>query len=269
MTPAEVLSTDLADAAQALRAKDEPFAFATIVRTAGATAAKPGAKALIGADGAILQGWLGGGCTRSAVKRATLQALQTGQPQLISVTPEDALEEKGVSPGTEVDGVTFARNGCPSKGTIDVFIEPCLPMPELVIFGASPVAQALAVQAKQFHWAVVARPDSMAPSNIKQRAIIVATQGQGDLDALQEAIAAQPQSIGFVGSKRKFAALRDKLIQRGADAATLDRVKAPAGLNIGAVTPEEIALSILAELTQWRRQGITHQDSVTDTEDRL
>lgn len=269
MTPAEVLSSDLADAAQALRAKDQPFAFATIVRTAGATAAKPGAKALIGADGAILQGWLGGGCTRSAVKKATLQALQSGQPQLISVTPEDALAERGVAPGTEVEGVTFARNGCPSKGTIDVFIEPCLPMPELLIFGASPVAKALATQASQFHWAVVTQPESVAPSNRKQRAIIVATQGQGDLDALQQAIAAQPQSIGFVGSRRKFAALRDKLIKLGADPITLDRVKAPVGLDIGAVTPEEIALSILAELTQWRRRGVAHQDAGTETEDRL
>ena len=76
-------------AAQQLRDKDEPFAFATIVRTAGSTAAKPGAKALLSADGTILQGWLGGGCTRGAVKRATLQALRDGKPQLVSVAPED------------------------------------------------------------------------------------------------------------------------------------------------------------------------------------
>ncbi|MEO0905631.1 MAG: XdhC family protein, partial [Pseudomonadota bacterium] len=84
MTPAEVLSSDLAEAAQALRAKDEAFAFATIVRTAGATAAKPGAKALLSADGTIVHGWLGGGCTRGAVKKAAITALQSGRPQLIS-----------------------------------------------------------------------------------------------------------------------------------------------------------------------------------------
>ena len=256
MTPADLLSSDLADAAQALRARDEPFAFATIIRTAGATAAKPGAKALIGRDGTILQGWLGGGCTRGAVKRATLRALETGQPQLISVTPEDVLQDKGVAAGAEVDGVTFARNGCPSRGTVDVFIEPCLPMPELVIYGASPVAQALARQATAYHWAVVTDPGKLPATNQKQRAVIVATQGQGDLAALQDALAAQPQTIGFVGSRRKFAVLRDRLIAAGADQTQLDQVKAPAGLNIGAVTPEEIALSILAELTQWRRRGM-------------
>ena len=256
MTLADLLSSDLADAAQALRARDEPFAFATIVRTAGATAAKPGAKALIGRDGTILQGWLGGGCTRGAVKRATLRALETGQPQLISVTPEDVLQDKGVAAGAEVDGVTFARNGCPSRGTVDVFIEPCLPMPELVIYGASPVAQALARQAPAYHWAVVTDPGKLPATNQKQRAVIVATQGQGDLAALQDALAAQPQTIGFVGSRRKFAVLRERLIAAGTDQTQLDQVKAPAGLNIGAVTPEEIALSILAELTQWRRRGM-------------
>src|SRR5210317_482364 len=118
MTPAEILSGDLAEAARALRDRDEPFAFATIVRTAGPTAAKPGAKALLSADGTILQGWLGGGCTRGAVKRAAIQALRDGTPQLVSVSPEDLLAEKGVTAGQEVDGTRFARNGCPSRGTV-------------------------------------------------------------------------------------------------------------------------------------------------------
>ena len=94
MTPSEILSTDLAEAAQQMRDKQEPFAFATIVRTVGSTAAKPGAKALLSADGTMVHGWLGGGCTRGAVKRATLQALQDGSPQLVSVAPEDLLAEK-------------------------------------------------------------------------------------------------------------------------------------------------------------------------------
>jgi len=116
LTQAEIFSTDLAMAAQQLRDKDEPFAFATIVRTAGSTAAKPGAKALLSADGTILQGWLGGGCTRGAVKRATLQALRDGKPQLVSVAPEDLLAEKGITAGDTIDGTQFARNGCPLAG---------------------------------------------------------------------------------------------------------------------------------------------------------
>ena len=253
MTPAEFLDVDLADAAQELRNRQEPFAFATIVRTAGATSAKPGAKALLGADGAILHGWLGGGCTRGAVKRAALDAIQSGVPQLISVAPEELLSQLGVSPGEEVEGKKFARNGCPSRGTVDIFIEPCLPMPELVILGASPVAQALAALAPSFHWKVTAKAQG-TPTVQAQPACVIATQGQGDLDALKAVLAGEPSYVAFVGSARKFAALADKLAADGVPAQVIARVKAPAGLDLGAITPEEIALSILAELVRHRRR---------------
>ncbi|WP_341367870.1 XdhC family protein [Yoonia sp. BS5-3] len=264
MTPAEIMSTDLAEAAQELRARDEPFAFATIVRTAGATAAKPGAKALLSADGTILHGWLGGGCTRGAVKRAALQALQDGAPQLISVAPEDLLAEKGVSAGDEVDGTRFARNGCPSRGTVDIFIEPCLPLPQLTVMGSSPVAQALVALAPQFHWAVTAAPGAEKPH--QQRFIVIATQGQGDLDALKSALGSRPTYASFVGSARKFATLAAKLEAAGIARPLIDQVKAPAGLDLGAVTPEEIALSILAELVQARRSAMTAPQTDTATE---
>ncbi|MCG3267840.1 XdhC family protein [Yoonia sp. I 8.24] len=257
MTPAEVLSSDLAEAAQALRAKDEPFAFATIVRTAGSTAAKPGAKALLGADGTILRGWLGGGCTRGAVKQATLRALEEGRPQLVSVTPEDMLEQMGVAPGEEVAGTRFARNGCPSRGTVDIFIEPCIPMPQLLVLGASPVAQALCELAPRFQWTVASAPPAASEGNQPPiKCVVVATQGQGDLDALKAALSQPSGYIAFVGSARKFVSLSEKLIAAGCDADAVARVKAPAGLDIGAVTPEEIALSILAELVQTRRSAV-------------
>ncbi|MEP5730444.1 MAG: XdhC family protein [Sulfitobacter sp.] len=256
MTPAEFLSSDMADVANDLRTKEEPFAFATIVRTAGATAAKPGAKALLGADGTILHGWLGGGCTRGAVKKAALAALSSGQPQLVSVAPEELLANKGVSAGDEIDGTRFARNGCPSKGSIDIFIEPCLPMPQLVILGGSPVADALAALAPQFHWAVVTEtPDVSATPTHTQQVIVIATQGQGDVKALQQALDQPAQYVAFVGSRRKYKTLAAKLIDGGADAIRVQSVKAPAGLDLGAVTPEEIALSILAQLVQVRRAG--------------
>lgn len=257
MTPAEILSTDLAEAAQQLRAQEAPFAFATIVRTAGATAAKPGAKALLSSDGTILRGWLGGGCTRGAVKRAALEAYQSGTPQLVSVAPEDLLAEKGVTPGEEVDGTRFARNGCPSRGSVDIFIEPCLPMPQLVILGASPVAQALCDLAPQFHWTIAsAVPGDAERAVERQRAIIIATQGQGDLDALTQALNVSSEHIAFIGSARKFAVLAGKLETKGLPKTKIDAVKAPAGLDIGAVTPEEIALSILAELVSVRRRVV-------------
>lgn len=253
MTPAEILSTDLADAAEALRRKGEPFAFATIVRTAGATAARPGAKALLGADGTILHGFLGGGCTRGAVKRAALAAIESGEPQLVSVAPEDLLAEMGVASGAAADGVIYARNGCPSRGTIDIFIEPCLPMPELVVLGASPVAEALAELAPHFHWAVAR--DFAGATPPRMRAVVVATQGQGDLAALTGALASDAVHLAFVGSRKKFAALSKSLEEAGVGSARIAEVSAPAGLNIGAVTPEEIALSILGELILVRRKS--------------
>lgn len=256
MTPAEVISSELAEVAQDLRDRSQPFAFATIVRTVGATAAKPGAKALLSADGTILQGWLGGGCTRGAVKRATLQALAEGTPQLVSVAPEDMLAEKGVTPGDQIDGTQFARNGCPSRGTVDIFIEPCLPLPQLVVLGASPVAQALRMLAPTFHWQVETEMQAVGP----QRFIVVATQGQGDLDALKAALDTQADYVAFVGSHRKFEALGTKLVAAGVEKTVVDRVKAPAGADIGAVTPEEIALSILAELVQRRRAKVKSCD---------
>lgn len=256
MTPAEIVSTDLAEAAQELRDTDQPFAFATIVRTVGATAAKPGAKALLGADGTILHGWLGGGCTRGAVKRAAIAALKDGAPHLISVAPEELLAEKGVTAGDDVEGTTFARNGCPSKGTVDIFIEPCLPMPQLVVLGTSPVAQALTALAPQFHWASTSVLSAQDGPDTRQKVVVIATQGQGDLDALKQALAAPRTHIAFVGSARKFASLADKLEASGMARSQIETVKAPAGLDIGAVTPEEIALSILAELVSVRRQSV-------------
>ncbi len=258
MTPAEILSSDMAEVAQKMRDKDEPFAFATIVRTAGPTAAKPGAKALLSADGTILHGWLGGGCTRGAVKRAALQALRDGTPQLVSVAPEDLLAEKGVATGDEVDGTLFASNGCPSRGAVDIFVEPCLPLPQLVVMGASPVAQSLGLIAPQFHWAVTDTPQLGAPH--RKCFVVVATQGQGDLDALKTALNAQAAYVAFVGSRRKFASLAEKLTKAGFEQSTIDKVKAPAGLDLGAVTPEEIALSILAQLVQDRRAMVKQAD---------
>jgi xanthine dehydrogenase accessory factor len=261
VTPAEFQSDDLAEAAQKLRARDEPFAFATIVRTAGSTAAKPGAKALLSADGTIVRGWLGGGCTRGAVKRATLAALQDGTPQLVSVAPEELLAEKGVSAGDEVEGTRFARNGCPSRGTVDIFIEPCLPAPKLVVLGASPVAEAVSRLASEFHWTASSEIAKNAGAKAaRAQVIVIATQGQGDLDALSKALASGSRYVGFVGSRRKFSVLAEKLKNAGLPNDAIDAVRAPAGLDIGAVTPEEIALSILAELVTVRRAKVKQDD---------
>ncbi|MEM6577595.1 MAG: XdhC family protein [Pseudomonadota bacterium] len=261
MIAAANLDPSLSEAVSALEEREEPFAFATVIRTAGSTAATPGTKAVLSAEGEIISGWLGGGCTRAAVRKATLEAVADGAPKLISVAPEEELERKGIAPGKELEGVQYSRNGCPSKGTVDIFIEPSLPAPELVIFGHSPVARAVARLAPLFHWTVseVDASSDLAPAR-KRRCILVATQGQGDRDALIKAMSCTSDYVGFVGSARKFAALSEKLTAQGSRAEEISRIRAPAGLDIGAITPDEIALSILAELTRVRRQKADQDD---------
>lgn len=257
MTQSDFMTDDLSSLARILREKGEPFAVATVIRTFGATAAKPGAKAILDAQGAIMQGWIGGGCVRTALAKATRRAMTDGTPQLVSLAPEEVLAEKGVTAGDTVEGVRFARNGCPSKGSLDIFVEPFLPMPELIVFGLSPVARAVAGLAAQFQWAVQScdATANLAPlATGGRRMVVVATQGKDDLACLQKALETQAEFIAFVGSARKWQALADKLRTAGTAEGDITRVQAPAGLAINAVTPDEIALSILAELTRLRRQ---------------
>lgn len=264
MTPAELTDTEIATLAQNMRARGEPFAIATVVRTLGATAAKPGAKALLDADGVILQGWIGGGCVRGALAKAVRRALSDGAPQLISLHPQDLLDEKGVSAGDDVEGVRFARNGCPSKGSMDIFVELIMPLPELVIYGDAPVAQSLAQLSEQFQWSVTHGTGeglAPAPTGGDSRMIVVATQGKNDLACLKQALESSARFVAFVGSRRKFAALSEKLTAQGVSEADLARVQAPAGLAIGAVTPDEIALSILAQLTEIRRRHQRNEEA--------
>src|SRR5438445_7176806 len=131
-----------------MKAAVEAFVLATGVRTAWVTAANAGAKAIIRPDGTIVAGWIGGGCAKGAVLKAAREALADGEPRMVSVQPENLLAELGVRPGENRDGVRFASNMCPSKGTMDIFVEPVLPHPALVILGASPVALSLAAQAR-------------------------------------------------------------------------------------------------------------------------
>src|SRR5262249_45082155 len=185
---------------------------------------------------------------------------------MAAVLPENLLAELGVKPGETREGVRFASNMCPSKGTMDIFVEPMLPHPSLIILGASPVALSLASQARTLGYHVtLAAPvadlatqpdahviiDGFTPGDLTdaRRFVVVSRRGKGDEAALKSAIAIEAAYHAFVGSRRKMAALRVKLVADGVDADALDRVKAPAGLDLGAITPEEIAMSILAEIT--------------------
>ena len=263
---------DLIDLAAGLRARGEPFVLATVVRTISVTAAKAGAKAIILADGTVPEGWIGGGCARAAVLKAAREALADGRARLLSLLPEDLYAARAHVAGEEAGDVRFARNMCPSQGTMDIFVEPMLPPPSLVILGASPVAVALADIAPRFGYHVTvcapptdqgafADPDhridgyALPATYDGQRFIVVATQGRGDEAALTAALTADADHVAFVGSRRKVEALRARIVAAGMPAARFDRLKGPAGLDLGAVTPEEIALTILAELLAMRRRG--------------
>jgi len=255
---------------QSMKARGEQFAVATVVRTVSVTAAKPGAKAVINASGEIVDGWIGGGCARNAVLKAAAKAFIDGEPKLVTLQPQELLAEQGLTAGEEQDGVMAASNMCPSKGSMEIFVEPVLADPELLILGASPVAMILAELAQPFGFCVSvagcsdpAQSNSTLshyacygdiPSDHSHRYIVIATQGSRDLDALQAALQLQTRYIGFVGSRKKTLHLKERLIELGSTAPSLTRIKGPAGLDIGGVTPQEIALSILAEITQFRRE---------------
>ena len=273
---------EVMDLVARMKAAEEAFVLATVVRTVSVTAAKAGAKAIIRPDGTIVAGWIGGGCAKGAVLKAAREALADGAPRMVSVRPENLLAELGVKPGETREGVRFASNLCPSKGTMDIFVEPVLPHPSLVILGASPVALSLAAQARPLGYHVtlavpaadlVAQPEvdllvnsfELHELHEAKRFVVVSTQGKGDEAALRAAIATKAAYHAFVGSRRKMAALREKLIAEGVDAASIGHIKAPAGLDLGAITPEEIAMSILAEITLKRRKG--HRDGTSKERD--
>lgn len=274
-------ATDIHGIISDRKATGQPFALATVVRTVAATAAKAGAKAVILPDGTIYEGWIGGGCARAAVLKAAKDALADGKSRLVSVQPPDALDEQGLKAGAEEGGVRFAKNMCPSQGTMDIFIEPVLPQPQVVVCGSSPVAVAVADLARRSGFAVTvcAPADEQAAfeeadrriegyalpvGEAGQRYVVVSTQGRGDEAALSAALALDVDYIAFVGSRRKGEALKAKLAERGIAPERLAKLKAPAGLDLGAITPDEIAISILAEIVALRRgkQSRAHPPSL-------
>src|SRR6201996_3310897 len=270
---------DTLDVAAKLRAEGEPFVLATVVRTVSVTAAKAGAKAVIRPEGSITEGGIGGGCARSAVLKAARESIADGKPRLVSIQPKDLLDQQGVNAGEERGGIRFARNMCPSQGTTDVFVEPVMPSPLLIVLGASPVAVALAELAPRFGYRVTvcAPPEDQGlfttadqriegfalPVVSAPRFVVVSTQGRGDEAALKAALSVDAHYVTFVGSRRKIESIRTSLTEKGMPDERFARLKGPAGLDLGAITPDEIALSILAEILAHRRRGQRGQSPET------
>ena len=255
---------DVLTRAADLAGRDEPFVLATVVRRLPASAAQAGDAAIVTASGDF-HGWLGGSCTQPVVVREALAVLAEGEPRLIALSPNPEAERR---PGVKVFPMT-----CHSGGTVDIYLEPVLPAPRFVVFGHSPIALALSRAAAATGFAVEAAdpladrasfPDAarlvtdvaaLAPSSGGPGPVaVVASLGDGDEDAIAAALRLAPAYLGVVASAIRFAEIRERLRAAGVPEADLARIHSPAGLDIGARTPEEIAVSILAQVVAERRK---------------
>jgi len=261
----------IAQKARQLEAERTPYALATVVRCKAPTSAKPGYKALITAAGDIY-GWIGGGCAQPAVIKTARQALRDGLPQLIRVSPNEGAHPQ--------DDLVDFKSACYSGGSLDIFIEPVLSQPDLLLFGSSEVAQSLATLAHFAGFVVTVlspgadeadfpRADQVIkgfdPGAAKFSSIplvVVATQGKGDQAALRAALGIDTFHRSFISSARKADKLKQLLKDKGHDPQAVEQIIAPAGLAIGAKAPEEIAVSVLAALIAARHKALAIPENV-------
>jgi xanthine dehydrogenase accessory factor len=238
---------DLLTVAADLRRRGEPFALATVVRCERPTSAKPGAKALIRPDGSVT-GWVGGACAEPVVAREALAALRDGRPRLVVLVGDGGRDP------ARTEGIVHFPMTCHSGGTLEIYVEPFLPKALLVLVGHGPVIETLATLAETAGYSIAVLPGEAVTAGLRtlpldsSSSVVVATHGELDEDALTQVLASSASYVSLVASRKRAATIVETLRRRGVPAQHLDRLKAPAGLDIGAVTPEEIAVSILAEI---------------------
>jgi xanthine dehydrogenase accessory factor len=241
--------------ASELARSGQTFALATVVWRQGPSSSKQGSRAIITSDGE-LHGWIGGACAEPVVIREAKQVMSDGNPRLLLLGSPDQF-------GAAVpEGMTVVPISCQSEGALEIYIEPVLPVPHLVIVGSSPMAHTLAELARALDWCtdLLSTEDFTAARSGKQCAgersmVIVATQGHGDEDMIERAVAMRPAYLGLVASRRRGEAVLGYLADRGVPEDQLGRIRVPAGLDLGRTTHEEMAVAILAELVQLRASG--------------
>jgi xanthine dehydrogenase accessory factor len=245
---------DVLDLAVELRRAGEAFALATVVRCERPTSAKPGAKALVRADGAVT-GWVGGACAEPVVVREALRALEDGQPRLVALVGEGGAEAR------HGEGLVPYPMTCHSGGTLEIYVEPFVPKPLLVLVGHGPVLETLAALGRATDFDVMPLAIDTAHDELSQlslgpsASVVIGTHGSGDEEALERILGGRAGYISLIASRKRAAVISETLAQRGVADDRIQRVKAPAGLDIGATTPAEIAVSILAEVIQHRRNS--------------
>jgi xanthine dehydrogenase accessory factor len=233
-----------------LARRGESFALATVVWRQGPSSSQPSSRAIITAAGE-LHGWIGGACAEPAVIRAAQEVLTTGTAQLLLLGSTDQFG------GAVPEGMAVVPVSCQSDGALEVYIEPVLPVPHLIVIGRSPMAHTLADLGRALGWrADLIDGADFASSAVSERSmVVVATQGHNDEAVVERAVAARPAYLGLVGSAKRGAAVLGYLADRGTPQDQLDRVRVPAGLDLGRTTHPEIAVAILAELVQLRAAG--------------
>jgi xanthine dehydrogenase accessory factor len=236
-----VIAERLANRAAALEAEREPYVQATVVRAARPAGVQVGATALVLKDG-TLEGFVGGHCAEPSVRLHALRALETGEPLLLRIEP-------GSGDGAAVDGAVTVHNPCISGGALEIFLEPRLPAARLTIVGDTPIAIALGELGRGLGYDIAAGEPAADDA-----ALVVASHGRDEEHALETALDAGVPYVGLVASRTRGAAVLESLHVSDDDKA---RVHTPAGLDIGARTPEEIALSILAEIVATKRRQVT------------
>ncbi len=252
---------DLLALAASLSAQGERFALVTVVRREPPSSARVGDTALV-TEGGDYHGWAGGGCTRETVVREAQRAMAEGEPRFLSLSPDAAAAPR--------PGMVALPMTCDSGGTVEIYVEPVLPVPRLFLFGASPAVRCLARIAHAMGYRVdVVHPDAdaadfpdaqgvqktFASETLPRGAhVLVATMGDDDVEVLHSVLAREPAYVGVIASRKRFDTVRGELLARGVPEAALARVAAPAGLDLGARTPEEIALSVMAQIVQERRK---------------
>jgi xanthine dehydrogenase accessory factor len=237
---------ELARRAASLAAERVPFALATVVRARHPTSVRPGDCALVLSDGTI-EGFVGGACASSSVRLHGLRVLETGEPLLLRLVPDDEGAAASLGPGE--DAVVVERNPCLSGGALEIFLEPQLPLPRMLVVGDSPIAQALASLAGEAGYDAVRTPAAETDPRPTDAALVVASHGSDEERVLSQALGEGIPYVALVASRTRGAAVRAALDVPDELRAQLHT---PAGLDLGASTPPEVAIAILAELVAQR-----------------
>jgi xanthine dehydrogenase accessory factor len=243
----------LARRADELAAQGAAFATATVVRAQRPTSAHAGDVALITSDGHI-EGFVGGICAEHSVRLFAWTVMKSGKPILLRILPEVTDEMKN----TEEDGAVTVENTCLSGGAIEIFLEPTLPTPRVNVVGSKPIAAALEQLGSEMDLDIAAVGDNPAEIREGDLGIVIAAHGKGELEAIRAAVDADLPYIGLVASPKRGKALMQELREAGVADEQLERIDCPAGIDIGAQTPPEVALTILARLIETRYSDRYH-----------